>query len=161
MMRGPLFIGLLVLTAATPVRAQSDNDRYSIMRPEKPERLAPKYKSPRGTRQNVVIPRSKIVPPPSAAVPPPIINPQTGRALPNLPTVSGARPGGRETAQDRAARCAHQAGVYGQAAGDRNAYIGPASISSCLHLLSDQKSATLLKHCFKQYDFFHHLRVRD
>jgi hypothetical protein len=125
MMRGPLFIVLLALTAATPVRAQSDNDRYNIMRPEKPEPwLAPKYKSPHGTRRNVVIPRSKIVPPPNAAVPPPIINPQTGRALPNLPTVSGAGPGGRETAQDRAARCAHQAGVYGQAAGDRNAYIG-------------------------------------
>lgn len=119
------FFVSMVAGVGVSARAQSDNDRYSIMRPEKPEPwLAPKYKSPRGTRQNVVIPRSKIVPPPSAAVPPPIINPQTGRALPNLPTVSGARPGGRETAQDRAARCAHQAGVYGQAAGDRNAYIG-------------------------------------
>ena len=35
-----------------------------------------------------------------------------------------SRLGGVETYQDRAARCAHQAGVYGQAAGDRNAYIG-------------------------------------
>jgi hypothetical protein len=34
-----------------------------------------------------------------------------------------SRPGGAETYQDRAARCAHQAGVYGQAAGDRNAYV--------------------------------------
>jgi len=34
-------------------------------------------------------------------------------------------PGGTETFQDRAARCAHQAGVYGPSAtGDRNAYIG-------------------------------------
>jgi hypothetical protein len=34
-----------------------------------------------------------------------------------------SRPGGAETYQDRAARYAHQAGVYGQAAGDRNAYV--------------------------------------
>jgi hypothetical protein len=59
-----------------------------------------------------------------AAVPPPLYVPQTGQLLPNLPTVSGSGPGGGETSQDRAARCAHQAGVYGQAAGDRNAYIG-------------------------------------
>ena len=42
-----------------------------------------------------------------------------GRVLPNLPAVPGAGPGGGETGQDRAVRCAHQAGVYGQAAGDR------------------------------------------
>jgi hypothetical protein len=34
-----------------------------------------------------------------------------------------SRPGGVETYQDRAARCAHQAGVFGQAAGDRNVYV--------------------------------------
>ena len=62
--------------------------------------------------------------PPDVTLPPPIVVPQTGRVLPNLPTVPGAGPGGRETFQDRAARCAHQAGVYGQAAGDRNSYIG-------------------------------------
>jgi len=44
--------------------------------------------------------------------------------LPNLPTISGSGRGGAETFQDRAARCAHQAGVYGPAAGDRNAYVG-------------------------------------
>jgi hypothetical protein len=44
--------------------------------------------------------------------------PQTGRTLPNLPP-----PTGTEMSQDRAARCAHQAGVYGQAAGDRTSYI--------------------------------------
>ncbi|MEI8275112.1 MAG: hypothetical protein WCG00_03860 [Hyphomicrobiales bacterium] len=31
---------------------------------------------------------------------------------------------GAETGQDRASRCAHQAGVYGQAAGNREAYVG-------------------------------------
>jgi hypothetical protein len=45
--------------------------------------------------------------------------PQTGRLLPNLPP-----PGGTETSQDRSARCAHQAGVYGPAlTGDPGAYI--------------------------------------
>ncbi|MGB8575596.1 MAG: hypothetical protein WCD56_03400 [Pseudolabrys sp.] len=129
MMRGPLQILLLALTGAlsvVPAFAQSD-----IMVPEKgykaekPEPwLAPKYKSPRGTVKRVTIPKSTIVQPPSAAVPPPIVVPQTGRVLPNLPTVSGSGRGGAETYQDRAARCAHQAGVYGQAAGDRNTYIG-------------------------------------
>lgn len=137
-MRRFLVITLLLLSAlpATPARAQGNNydimrDNYSIMVPEKGSRreqpepwLAPKYKSPRGTVKHVTIPKSKIVPYPSATVPPPIVVPQTGRVLPNLPTVPGAGPGGRETYQDRAARCAHQAGVYGQAAGDRGTYVG-------------------------------------
>ncbi|MGA8750748.1 MAG: hypothetical protein WB540_16335 [Pseudolabrys sp.] len=137
-MRRFLVITLLLLSAlpATPARAQGNNydimrDDYSIMVPEKGSRreqpepwLAPKYKSPRGTVKHVTIPKSKIVPYPSATVPPPIVVPQTGRVLPNLPTVPGAGPGGRETYQDRAARCAHQAGVYGQAAGDRGTYVG-------------------------------------
>ena len=120
---------------AGPVRAQNGynilGEDYSIMRPEKGARpaqpepwLAPKYKSPRGTVKHVVIPRSKAIQPPNTAVPPPIVVPQTGQVLPNLPTVSGSGSGGAETYQDRASRCAHQAGVYGQAAGDRNAYIG-------------------------------------
>ena len=137
-MRRFLVITLLLLSAlpATPTRAQGNNydimrDNYSIMVPEKGSRreqpepwLAPKYKSPRGTVKHVTIPKSKTVPYPSATVPPPIVVPQTGRVLPNLPTVPGAGPGGRETYQDRAARCAHQAGVYGQAAGDRGTYVG-------------------------------------
>ena len=57
-------------------------------------------------------------------MPPPLYVPQTGRVLPNLPSVSGSGPNGAETSQDRAFRCAHQAGVYGPAAGDRSAYIG-------------------------------------
>jgi hypothetical protein len=57
-------------------------------------------------------------------VPPPIVNPQTGVALPNMPAVSPSGPGGRETYQDRAVRCAHQAGAYGANAGDRGTYIG-------------------------------------
>jgi len=130
-------ISLVVLTALLAVPAQTAKgydilgDDFSIMVPEKgakpkqPEPwLAPKYKSPRGTVKHVTIPKSTIVTPPNTQVPPPIVVPQTGRALPNLPTVSGSGLGGTETYQDRAARCAHQAGVYGQAAGDRGTYIG-------------------------------------
>ncbi len=61
-------------------------------------------------------------------MPPPIVVPQTGRVLPNLPTVAPSGPHGTETYQDRAARCTHQAGVYGQAAGDRSTYI-----NSCIN----------------------------
>jgi hypothetical protein len=138
-MRASLLPSVLVLAAAAagPSFAQSGSgysilgDNYSIMVPEKGHKpskpepwLAPKYKSPRGTVKHVVIPRPTTVPQPNAVTPPPIVVPQTGRALPNLPTLSGSGPGGAETFQDRAARCAHQAGVYGQAAGDRNTYVG-------------------------------------
>jgi hypothetical protein len=97
-------------------------DNYSIMAPERASRvqtpepwLAPTYKSPRGTVKHVVIPKSKIVSPPNTVVPRDVFVPQTGRTFQNLPTLSGSGPGGTETFQDRAARCAHQAGVYGQA----------------------------------------------
>ncbi len=120
-----VFLAVLLLSSAR-AGAQTDDERYTIMRPEpgskpaKPEPwLAPKYQSPRGTRQHVVIPQSVPVPQPQMRVPPELYVPQTGRVLPNLPAT-----GGRETSQDRALRCAHQAGVYGSAAGDRNAYIG-------------------------------------
>ena len=122
------FLALAAIVSALPARAQSDDERYNIMRPEKGARpaqpepwLAPKYKSPRGSRQHVTIPRPQPAPQQPAQVPPPLYVPETGRVLPNLPAPGS---GGRETTQDRAARCAHQAGVYGPAAGDRNAYIG-------------------------------------
>lgn len=138
-MRVSLMLGMLVLVVApaAPAFAQSGSgysimqDDYSIMVPEKGSRpskpepwLAPKYKSPRGTVEKVVIPRSKTVPQPQAVTPPPLYVPETGRTLPNLPIISGSGRGGAETYQDRAARCAHQAGVYGADAGNRNAYVG-------------------------------------
>jgi len=138
-MRAPSLILVLFLSALPTAfaRAQAGGDynimrdNYSIMVPEKGARreqpepwLAPRYKSPRGTVKHVTTPKPTTVPFPTATVPPPIVVPQTGRVLPNLPTVPGAGPGGRETFQDRAARCAHQAGVYGQAAGDRGTYMG-------------------------------------
>lgn len=140
MIRAPwviLLSGLLAVLATSVLVQKSKaydilSDDYSIMVPEKGARpklpepwLAPKYKSPRGTVKHVTIPKSTIVTPPVTEVPQtPIIVPQTGRALPNLPSVSGSGRGGAETYQDRAARCAHQAGIYGQAAGDRGTYVG-------------------------------------
>jgi hypothetical protein len=118
-----VLLALTLMASALPVRAQSDDDRYTIMRPE--PWLPPKYQSPRGTRQHVVpIRPGRAARPPVATTPPSLYVPQTGQVLPNLPTVSPSGPRGTETYQDRAARCAHQAGVYGAMAGDRNAYIG-------------------------------------
>jgi hypothetical protein len=136
----PAVLALLVLTLwglALPAHAQTKHDPYSIIVPEpgspaaKSEPwLAPKYKSPRGSRAQSGVPQPK--PPKTATpkaptppkVPPPIVVPQTGRVLPNLPTTrSPSGPHGTESFQDRAARCAHQAGVYGPAAGNPSAYI--------------------------------------
>jgi hypothetical protein len=125
---------LLALSAAlmAPASAQTGDimgDNYSIMVPEKGSKvqtpepwLAPKYKSPRGTVKHVVIPKSKIVTPPKAAIPSSVYVPQTGRTFQTLPTLPGSGPGGVETFQDRAARCAHQAGAYGQ--GTSGNYMG-------------------------------------
>lgn len=137
-------LALLALTtviAPPPARAQAADDPYSIMVPEKggtngkPEPwLAPKYQSPRGTREHITVPRptapqaAQPKAPTAPKVPPPIIAPDTGRALPNLPTLSPSGPHGTESFQDRAARCAHQAGVYGPAAGNRTGYI-----NSCIN----------------------------
>ena len=123
-------IALVVLAALAPAvasHAQSgDDDRYTIMRPE--PWLPPKYKSPRGSTEHVTIPPPAQPLPQPAGVPPPLYVPQTGRTLQNLPNPAPSGPHGQETFQDRAARCAHQAGVYGQAAGDRSSYI-----NSCIN----------------------------
>lgn len=129
MMREWRLIALLALTALAPpapAHAQPTDDGLTIMRPEPYEPwLAPKYRSPPELNRPLPIPSPRIaVPQPRADVPPPIYVPQTGALLPNMPTISGSGPGGRETSQDRAVRCAHQAGSYGALAGDRNAYIG-------------------------------------
>ena len=116
----------LLAGLALPAHAQSGDDRYTIMAPE--PWLPPKYKSPRGSTEHVVIPHPKSVPRPRAPVPPALYVPQTGRTLPNLPAVAPSGPNGQESYQDRALRCAHQAGVYGQAAGDRTGYI-----NSCIN----------------------------
>jgi hypothetical protein len=114
-----ILVGLMVASIAASSRAQSDDERYTIMRPERPEPwLAPKYKTPRSVRQPIAV-APAIAAPRRPEPLPPIVVPETGRLLPNLPDASRS-----ETAQDRAMRCAHQAGVYGRATGDRNAYVG-------------------------------------
>ena len=139
MMCEPSMIMLIFLSVAltTPAPAQNIlSDDYQIMVPEKgskrqvskPEQpepwLAPKYKSPRGTAQKVRIPKSKIVRPPSATDPGYVYVPQTGRTFQNLPSLPGSGPGGAQTFQDRAIRCTHQAGVYGQVGANRGSYMG-------------------------------------
>jgi len=139
MMREPSMIMLLLLSAAlaTPTLAQTSDilgDNYSIMVPEKGSKrdvpepwLAPKYKSPRGTVDQVRIPKAKTVRPPRATDPGYVYVPQTGRTFQNLPSLPGSGRGGAETFQDRAIRCTHQAGVYGQVGANRGSYMG-----SCL-----------------------------
>jgi hypothetical protein len=140
--RSEIILVFLSAALATPTLAQTRDilgDNYSIMVPEKGSKrqvskreqpepwLAPKYKSPRGTVKQARIPKSRIVNPPSGSIPSSVYVPQTGRTFQNLPSVPGAGPGGAETFQDRAVRCTHQAGVYGQSGAGRGAYMG-----SCL-----------------------------
>jgi hypothetical protein len=134
--RVPLIVLLTLafVVSALPLCAQTLDDPDSIMVPERGS-PPPKHKARRGS-STMVYPTPLAAPegfnPPSthavtvpreADVPPPIVVPQTGRVLPNLPTI-GSGPGGAETSQDRAVRCSNQAGIYGPAAGDRNAYVG-------------------------------------
>ncbi len=132
-----------IMQPERPGPARKHKTRRGVSRPVAPAPLLVPQRPLAGTQQhktrhgssNPVYPTplpapQGFTPPPShevvthpPALPPPIVVPQTGAVLPNLP-MPGSGPGGAETSQDRAARCAHQAGVYGQAAGDRNAYIG-------------------------------------
>jgi hypothetical protein len=123
--RFPLLVlaTLTFLMPALPARAQSsDLGIPDIMRPE--PWLAPKYKSPGAPQRPKTVRPTQPPQPRVATPPPPIYVPQTGRLLPNMPAVSPSGPGGRETFQERAARCHHQAGAYGTDAGDRTGYIG-------------------------------------
>jgi hypothetical protein len=140
MLRGSL-LTLLVLALGAPVwsaEPASDSGTINIMRPEKaaaPTKQSTKsHKVRRGSSKSVYptplprpqarlpLPRQKTVTPHRPKSPPPLYVPQTGRLLPNLPA-TGSGPGGAETFHDRSARCVHQSGVYGQAAGDRDSYI--------------------------------------
>jgi hypothetical protein len=132
-LKAAIFV-LIFAGPAVPVCAQSVDGPYNIMQPE-PTGHPPKHKARHGSSNPVYPtplpapqvynppPSQQVVTPRPSALPPPLVVPQTGQALPNLPMI-GSGPGGAETSQDRAVRCAHQAGVYGAAAGDRNAYVG-------------------------------------
>lgn len=123
------------LFAGPLAHAQTIDNPYNILKPEpgaaphhrpqpRPEPwLPPKYESPRGARLHRTPPA--VVPPaPRADVPPAIVVPETGRVLPNMPTLSPSGPNGIETGQDRAVRCANQLGKYGAQAGNPSAYLG-------------------------------------
>jgi hypothetical protein len=117
-----------------PEKPPNTEKRPKAEKPAKNERIRKRA----STRGSSVIVRPAPLPPPlryrpqpapaimahPPAVPPPMLVPQTGQVLPNLPAPVGSGPNGSETYQDRAARCAHQAGVYGSQAGNRNAYVG-------------------------------------
>jgi hypothetical protein len=127
----PAFAGmsgmvLIVLSfIASAAAGVLDDSSYSIMKPEpNPPGVVNRYKSPHGTKKHVTVPkRAPDKPRHIPQMPPPIISPQTGQALPSLPpAIPGSGVGGRETGQDRAMRCAHQAGMYGQTAGPN--YLG-------------------------------------
>jgi hypothetical protein len=103
----------------------ADESNYSIMAPE--PGVPPRYRSPRGLPQRPDSAQTRPAPPPAiniAKPAPPIVLPN-GQSVPNLPPVrQGIVPGGgRETFGDRAARCAHQSGLYGVPAGQQNAYM--------------------------------------
>ncbi|KQZ00577.1 hypothetical protein ASD45_06710 [Pseudolabrys sp. Root1462] len=124
-----------LLAAAPVVHAQSLDNPYNILKPEpgaaphhrpqpRPEPwLPPKYQSPRDARL-YRSPPAVVPPAPGADVPPAIVVPETGRVLPNIPTLSPSGPNGIETGQDRAVRCANQLGTYGAQAGNPSAYLG-------------------------------------
>lgn len=109
-------------SASEPVPAPENKTAHNRKRPRGSSGAV--YPAPLPPPLHYVPPPSQEVAIPRPAVPPPIVVPETGRVLPNFPTVSGSGPGGRETSQDRAVRCAHQAGVYDAMAGNRNTYIG-------------------------------------
>lgn len=123
-------VGLAALLAAVPAVAQSADPNIVHVAPlpigpASPQPwLPPTYQSPRGTVQHVRPVKPLRVPRMRTSEPESITVPETGVALPNLRTISPSGPGGRETYQDRAVRCTHQAGAYGANAGDRGTYIG-------------------------------------
>ena len=85
--------------------------------------LTPTYRSPADLSQQHGMPPAIEPHAPVQSPPPPIVAPH-GQPLPNLPTLAPSGPRGRESFQDRAARCAHQADLYGVTRGDRGSYIG-------------------------------------
>jgi len=104
---------------------EGSGDNYNIMAPE--PWLPPKYRSPRGLPQRPKDAKPRPTPPPSVDIAkpaPPTVLP-SGRIVPNLPPArQGVVPGGgRETFQDRAARCAHQSGLFGVPMGQQQTYM--------------------------------------
>lgn len=128
----PVLVAAALLAPALAY-AQDKPMGWVIMKPEpgRPQEvpqpwIAPTYKSPRGSRQHVKMPRhrSHVETSHVSTPPPPMLVPQTGQVLPNIRTLSPSGPRGTETFQDKATRCLHQSGMYGSRAGDPAAYVG-------------------------------------
>lgn len=109
-----LFASLVLVTMAPAYTARAQSNTPW---------LTPTYRSPPNLSRQTPMPPAPEPHAPVQSPPPPIVSPH-GQPLPNMatPAPSGSR--GRETFQDRAARCTHQADLYGVARGDRDAYIG-------------------------------------
>ena len=124
-MRNAYAAALMALTmfaVTAPALAQDDGmGRYNIMRPE--PGVPPKYKSPRGSTEHVVISPSTNAAQalPQTTLSPSFVVPQTGQVVPSQPVLAPSGPNRTETYQDRAVRCATQAGSY---VGDRGAFVG-------------------------------------
>jgi hypothetical protein len=92
-------------------------------------------KTARGSSGSVLptpLPRTTLIPPVSTRIPParPVPQPPGDTIVPGLPPIPNlpsAQPG-RESFQDRAARCAHQAGLYGVPNDKRGVYLSTCAM---------------------------------
>lgn len=128
-------IVVLALSVVAPAMAAESDDLGPPVSIMKPEPGMPAHKKPARTRRGSSNPVYPIPLPgpqkpapvphidtarPQQKTPPDLVVPQTGRVVPNVPSVGA----GRESFQDRSARCASQAGAYGPSiTGDRDSYI--------------------------------------
>jgi hypothetical protein len=94
-----------------------------------------KRKVVRGSSGSVLptpLPRTKLIPPVTARIRPvrPLPQDPSPTIVPGLPPIPNLPPAtrGRETFQDRASRCAHQAGVYGVPNEQRSVYMGACTM---------------------------------
>jgi len=127
----PVIVLSLVIVAPAAASPQGHDD-YNIMVPEKAAK--PRAHQRRGS--SVIVaptplpPPLHYLPPPvqSDVAPPPVVAPPvvapSGQLVPSPPTYSPSGPHGTESYQDRAVRCAHEAGVNSGAVGNPSAFIG-------------------------------------
>ena len=120
---------------APPAKAKPHKEKHRAKRHRQIHRARgssnPVYPAPLPPPQKpLAVPHYRAPAPRRAQTPPPLFVPQTGRVLPNLPPSGrGLGPGGKESFQQRAARCHQQAGIYGpNATGNPSTYI-----NSCIN----------------------------
>ena len=132
--RAPLIalLALTVLVPALPAYAQSDDERYTIMRPEKG--ATPRSRTVAGAEIQVAARHAPACGDPAAfdgrrsrarTVPPPLYVPQTGQIAAESADGIGVRAGRpRNLAGPRRALRASGRRLWPGRPGDRNAYIG-------------------------------------